>query len=134
MSGEASKAIDKSVLWGGGRSPYSVSYGKMMMWFFLISDALTFSGLLIALGFAKVVHADEWPVGEKVFEALPFLGKGFPLVYVALMTFLLIISSVTMKSAITPSLNGLMALILPGVLPSIVFASSPTARTVFFPP
>ena len=100
MSGEASKAIDKSVLWGGGRSPFSVSYGKMMMWFFLISDALTFSGLLIALGFAKVVHADEWPVGEKVFEALPFLGKGFPLVYVALMTFLLIISSVTMVLAV----------------------------------
>ena len=45
----------------------------------------------------------------------------------------LIISSVTMKSAITPSLNGLIALIFPGVLPSIVFASSPTAKTFFFP-
>ena len=45
----------------------------------------------------------------------------------------LIISSVTIKSAITPSLKGLIALIFPGVLPSMVFASSPTARTVFFP-
>ena len=35
--------------------------------------------------------------------------------------------------AITPSLKGLIALMLPGVLPSIVFASSPTAKTVFFP-
>ena len=54
-----------------------------------------------------------------------------------LWTFLIkcfIISSVTIKSAITPSLNGLIALILPGVLPSIVFASSPTANTFFFPP
>ena len=45
----------------------------------------------------------------------------------------LIISSVTIKSAITPFFNGLMALIFPGVLPSMVFASSPTARTDFFP-
>ena len=46
----------------------------------------------------------------------------------------LIISSVTIKSAITPSLKGLIALIFPGVLPSIVLASSPTAKTFFFPP
>ena len=45
----------------------------------------------------------------------------------------LIISSVTIKSAITPSLKGRIAWIFPGVLPSIVFASSPTASTVFFP-
>ena len=45
----------------------------------------------------------------------------------------LIISSVTIKSAITPSLKGRIALIFPGVLPNIVFASSPTAKTCFFP-
>ena len=45
----------------------------------------------------------------------------------------LIISSVTTKSAITPSLSGLTADIFPGVLPSIVLASSPTAKTDFFP-
>ena len=38
-----------------------------------------------------------------------------------------------MKSAITPSFNGLTAVMFPGVLPNIVFASSPTASTVFFP-
>ena len=36
----------------------------------------------------------------------------------------LIISSVTIKSAITPSLKGRIALTFPGVLPNIVFASS----------
>jgi cytochrome c oxidase subunit 3 len=71
MSGEASQQIEKDVLWGGGRSPFSVTYGKMMMWFFLVSDALTFSGLLISLGFFRTgVFGDLegfWPVGEKVF-------------------------------------------------------------------
>ena len=62
MSGEASKAIDTKTLWGGGRSPFSVSYGKMMMWFFLISDALTFGGLLASLGFMRHKFADTWPV------------------------------------------------------------------------
>lgn len=104
MSGEASKLIEKDDLWGGGRSPFSVTYGKMMMWFFLVSDALTFSGLLISLGFFRTgVFGDLegfWPVGEKVFEALPGLGTGFPLIYVALMTFLLIVSSVTMVLAV----------------------------------
>jgi len=104
MGGEASKQIDNDVLWGGGRSPFSVTYGKMMMWFFLVSDALTFSGLLISLGFFRTGVFGEldgfWPVGEKVFEALPGLHGEFPLYYVALMTFLLIVSSVTMVLAV----------------------------------
>ena len=39
------------------------------------------------------------------------------------------ICSVTLKSAITPSFIGLIALIVPGVRPSIRFASDPTAIT-----
>ena len=42
---------------------------------------------------------------------------------------LLNISSVTSKSAITPSFIGLIAFTLPGVLPNISFASFPTANT-----
>ena len=83
MAGEATKAIDKSVLWGGGRSPFSVSYGKMMMWFFLVSDALTFSGLLVAYGFARHSYTGQWPIGEEVFHAFPFMGHThLPLLYV----------------------------------------------------
>lgn len=100
MAGEASKQIAPEVLWGGGRSPFSASYGKLMNWFFLVSDALTFGGLLVAYGFARYKYTGEWPVGDEVFEALPFLGNGYPLIYVALMTFLLIISSVTMVLAV----------------------------------
>ncbi len=100
MSGEASKAISTEALWGGGRSPFSISYGKMMMWFFLVSDALTFSGLLVAYGFVRHSTTEAWPIGDEVFRALPFLHGDFPLIYVALMTAILIFSSVTMVLAV----------------------------------
>src|SRR5271170_1442070 len=45
----------------------------------------------------------------------------------------LIISSVTSKSAMTPSRNGRIAWMFPGVRPSISLASSPTARTCLRP-
>jgi len=99
MAGEVSKEIDQATLWGGGRSPFSVSYGKMMMWFFLVSDALTFTGLLVAYGFIRHTY-DTWPIGEQVFHSMPFMTGNYPLLYVALMTFILIISSVTMVLAV----------------------------------
>jgi len=40
---------------------------------------------------------------------------------------------VIVKSAITPSFNGRMAVMLPGVRPSMFFASVPTA-SIFLPP
>ncbi|MEN9639199.1 MAG: hypothetical protein RLZZ262_1067 [Bacteroidota bacterium] len=99
MAGQA-QSIDKKQLWGGGQSPFSISYGKMMMWFFLVSDALTFGGLLIAYGVIRHSSPEAWPVGEQVFEALPFIHGAFPLIYVAFMTFILIVSSVTMVLAV----------------------------------
>ena len=100
MAGHASKQIDAKTLWGGKMSPFSTSYGKLMMWFFLVSDALTFSGLLIAYAFTRHDYLGSWPIGEETFESLPFLGNGYPLIYVALMTFILIVSSVTMVLAV----------------------------------
>lgn len=40
----------ESKIWEGGRSPFKVSYGKLMMWIFLLSDAFTFSSLLVGYG------------------------------------------------------------------------------------
>jgi cytochrome c oxidase subunit 3 len=100
MAGDTSKQMDASTLWGGKISPFSTSYGKLMMWFFLVSDALTFGGLLIAYGFTRHDAQDAWPIGEETFNSMPFLGHGYPLLYVALMTFILIISSVTMVLAV----------------------------------
>jgi cytochrome c oxidase subunit III len=94
------EAVTKDQLWGGGRSPFGISYGKMMMWYFLVSDALTFGGLLTAYGVIRHASSDPWPVGEQVFESLPGLHGSYPLIYVALMTFILIISSVTMVLAV----------------------------------
>jgi cytochrome c oxidase subunit 3 len=99
MAGHTTE-LDAKALWGGKESPFQTSYGKLMMWFFLVSDALTFGGLLIAYGFTRHDAQDAWPIGEETFNSLPFLGHGYPLIYVALMTFILIVSSVTMVLAV----------------------------------
>jgi len=104
----------KRSVWDGGQSPLKASYGKLMMWFFLLSDAFTFSALLITYGLIRFSHPaysgavenfsfsqDYWPIPEKVFEAVPFLhGVSMPLVFVGIMTFILILSSVTMVLAV----------------------------------
>ncbi|TPN86035.1 cytochrome c oxidase subunit 3 [Aquimarina algicola] len=88
-------------LWGGGNKPLKVTYGKMMMWFFILSDALTFSGFLAAYGFSRFKFIDSWPIADEVFNHFPFLhGVDAPMYYVALMTFILIFSSVTMVLAV----------------------------------
>lgn len=111
MSTAAIVNEESTNVWGGGNAPMNASYGKLMMWFFLLSDAFTFSGLLIAYGYARFKHvADldwgvlEWPVPEKVFAAFPFMDlfgiHHAPLVFVGIMTFILIMSSVTMVLAV----------------------------------
>ena len=88
--------------WGGGEEkPLKASYGKLMMWFFITSDALTFSGFLAAYGFSRFKFIEEWPIADEVFNHFPFLhGVDAPMYYVALMTFILIFSSVTMVLAV----------------------------------
>lgn len=87
--------------WGGGNMPLKASYGKLMMWFFIVSDALTFSGFLAAYGFSRFKFIDSWPIADEVFTHFPFLhGVDAPMYYVALMTFVLIFSSVTMVLAV----------------------------------
>jgi cytochrome c oxidase subunit 3 len=104
----------KRSIWDGGISPLNVSYGKMMMWFFLLSDAFTFSGLLVTYGLLRYTHpayegdhskftfsTEYWPIPEKVYAAVPFFeGVHLPLVFVGIMTFILILSSVTMVLAV----------------------------------
>ncbi|WP_111307675.1 cytochrome c oxidase subunit 3 [Confluentibacter sediminis] len=87
--------------WGGGNEPLKASYGKMMMWFFIVSDALTFSGFLAAYGFSRFKFIEYWPIADEVFTHVPFLhGQELPMIYVAFMTFVLIMSSVTMVLAV----------------------------------
>ncbi len=86
-------------LWSGGKSPFNVEYGKLMMWYFLMSDAFTFGAFLIAYGTTRFA-TNGWPNPNEVFQSFPLLGSGLPLVFVSLMTFILIISSVTMVLAV----------------------------------
>ena len=87
--------------WGGGTKPLDAGYGKLMMWFFIVSDALTFSGFLVSYGFSRFKNIDSWPIADEVFTHFPFLhGVDAPMYYVALMTFILIFSSVTMVLAV----------------------------------
>jgi cytochrome c oxidase subunit 3 len=104
---------ENKALWSGDAEPMKASYGKLMMWFFLLSDALTFTGLLVTYGFARFSHAGYtgalkafktsvayWPVPEKIFTHIPFFHIDAPLVFVGIMTFILILSSVTMVLAV----------------------------------
>ena len=101
MEVTANKTIDETNVWGGGNKPLKASYGKMMMWFFIVSDALTFTGFLVAYGFSRFKNIDSWPIADEVFTHFPFLhGVDAPMYYVALMTFVLIFSSVTMVLAV----------------------------------
>ena len=76
MSTALTQQVDeiKSTPWSGGRSPFDVEYGKMMMWFFLLSDAFTFSSLLIAYGAIRF-SAPVWPAPGLVFQSIPWFDR-----------------------------------------------------------
>lgn len=86
--------------WSGGKSPFNVEYGKLMMWYFLMSDAFTFGAFLISYGTIRM-SSNSWPDPNEAFRAFPGMGEmHLPLVFVSLMTFILIMSSVTMVLAV----------------------------------
>nr|WP_315153807.1 cytochrome c oxidase subunit 3 [uncultured Flavobacterium sp.] len=101
MGATVTTANNDEKIWSGGNEPMGASYGKLMMWFFIVSDALTFSGFLAAYGFSRFKFIETWPLADEVFTHFPFLhGVPAPMYYVALMTFILIFSSVTMVLAV----------------------------------
>src|SRR5687768_12426298 len=81
--------------WGGGRSPFGTSWSKFMMWIFIISDALTFAGFLIAYGFMRQT-SPSWPIPSEVFS----------MVLITFMTFVLISSSAVMAMAVSAARAG----------------------------
>ncbi len=101
MNASITNVESNEKVWGGGNEPMGASYGKLMMWFFIVSDALTFSGFLAAYGFSRFKFIETWPLPDEVFTHFPFMhGVAAPMYYVALMTFILIFSSVTMVLAV----------------------------------
>ena len=75
------------------KSPFAIPSKKLVMWLFIISDAVTFGALLFAYGYLRNATPD-WPT--------PFSS----VVNVALMTFILITSSLTMLIAIRAAQAG----------------------------
>ncbi len=100
MDTTISTGAEEESVWGGGNRPLGASYGKLMMWFFIVSDALTFSGFLASYGFSRFKFIETWPIADEVFTHVPFIHGNFPMYYVAFMTFILIMSSVTMVLAV----------------------------------
>ncbi|MFQ5777547.1 MAG: cytochrome c oxidase subunit 3 [Terriglobia bacterium] len=76
--------------WAGGTAPYAIGSKKLGMWLFIISDALTFSALILAYAYVRVASPD-WP---RPFAFSPaIVGATF-------MTAFLLSSSLTMVMAV----------------------------------
>lgn len=105
--------------WDGGAEPFKASYGKLMMWYFLLSDAFTFAGFLIAYGTLRF-SMPSWPVPDFVFESFPGGLHHKPLMFVTLMTFILIVSSVTMVRAVQEGHRGNKAGVVNWMLATII--------------
>ena len=96
--------------WGGGAAPFGASWQKTMMWIFIVTDALLFGGLLTGYSFLRHASSAPWPRQSEVFS-IPFI---------ALMTFILITSSMTMGTAVTAARLGDMKKALMNLIFTIV--------------
>jgi cytochrome c oxidase subunit 3 len=76
-----------------------VSWGKAMMWIFLLSDTFIFSCFLLSYMTVRMSTTVPWPNPSEVF-ALHLFGHNIPLILIAIMTFVLITSSGTMAMAV----------------------------------
>lgn len=90
--------------WGSDREAFPVSWGKAMMWIFLLSDTFIFGCFLTSYMTVRVSTTVPWPNPSEVF-ALHIGGVDVPLILIAIMTFVLISSSGTMAMAVTLSMR-----------------------------
>ncbi|RJG05157.1 bb3-type cytochrome oxidase subunit IV [Noviherbaspirillum cavernae] len=85
--------------WSSDQQAFQVSWGKAMMWIFLLSDTFVFSSFLIGYMTVRIATTAPWPNPSEVF-ALHVGGVEVPLLLIAIMTFVLITSSGTMAMAV----------------------------------
>ena len=79
----------------GALGPFAMNWQKLMMWIFIVTDALLFAGFLAGYAFLRLA-SPAWPDRSHAFD-LHLTG---------LMTFVLISSSATMASAVAAARNG----------------------------
>lgn len=84
-----------SPAWQGGVSPFGIPWQKLMMWLFLVTDALLFAGFLSGYAFIRLA-SPSWPEMDSVV----------PMLKIAAMTFILISSSATMACAVGAAHRG----------------------------
>jgi cytochrome c oxidase subunit 3 len=82
--------------WDGGTLPYRIGHKKLGMWLFIVSDALTFTALLIGYSYMRA-SSDQWPTP---FEFYPSI------IFSSVMTLCLLSSSLTMVMAVQASAKG----------------------------
>jgi cytochrome c oxidase subunit 3 len=86
--------------WGSDQRTFKhVSWGKAMMWIFLLSDTFVFGCFLLSYMTVRMSTTVPWPNPSQVF-ALHIGGQDVPLILIAIMTFVLITSSGTMAMAV----------------------------------
>ncbi|GAA5188407.1 heme-copper oxidase subunit III family protein [Ferrimonas gelatinilytica] len=87
------------------RQAFKVSWGKAMMWIFLLSDTFIFGTFLVGYMSTRMATPEAWPLTTEVF-ALTIAGHQIPLLLIAIMTFILISSSGTMALAVNYGYRG----------------------------
>jgi cytochrome c oxidase subunit III len=101
--------------WSGGGSPFAVGSKKLGMWLFIVSDAITFSAMLMAYSYARVSSAD-WP---RPFATWPSIANA------TVMTVVLLSSSLTMVFAVRASKleqrSGIVKWLLATAMGGIIF-------------
>lgn len=91
--------------WSSEKEVFSLPWGKLMMWIFLLSDTFIFSVFLTAYMTVRMSTPVPWPNTSEVF-ALEIAGTHLPLLLIAIMTFVLITSSGTMALAVNHGYAG----------------------------
>ena len=91
---QANLAVDPNAVSVMEERPFAIPSSKLVMWLFIISDAITFGAILFAYGYLRNASAD-WPTpfeSASIWNAL-------------LMTFILVTSSLTVLIALKAAQN-----------------------------
>ena len=92
----AREATSAESSWAGGTAPYGIDSKKLGMWLFIVSDAITFSALLVVYSYVRMA-TPQWP---RPFRLWPSIANA------TLMTAVLLSSSLTMVMAVRSARAG----------------------------
>ncbi len=93
---QTEREVSLSSPWSGGVSPFAMGSKKLGMWLFIISDALTFSALLVSYSYLRFANPD-WPLPFPFRPAILFSTS---------MTVVLLASSLTMVMGVAAAARG----------------------------